>query len=80
MRNHQEQNECIAVIGSVTQAMHAQNVLATSAIRVEVVKADSSITGRGCAYALMYPCVMEESIQSVLKSAGIRVKNARRRG
>ena len=79
MRNEGQQNECIAVIGSVTQAMNAQNVLAAAAIRVEVIKADSSITGRGCAYALMYPCIMEEKVESVLRNAGIRIRNGRRR-
>lgn len=79
MRNDKhEKKECIAIIGSVTQAMNAQNVLANAAIRTEVVKADSSITGRGCAYALMYSCVMDENIKSILREAGIRVRNVRR--
>lgn len=75
MRNDSEKRECIAVIGSMTRAMRAQSVLASAAIRVEVIKADSSQTGRGCAYALSYPCVQDENVRNVLQNAGIRVRS-----
>lgn len=79
MRNNdQENSECIALIGSVTQAMRAQSVLANAAIRTEVIKADSTITGRGCAYAILYPCNVEDNVRSVLQAAGIRARRARR--
>ena len=70
-----EQGECVAVIGSMTQAMRAQSVLASSAIRTEVIKADSSQTRRGCAYALSYPCAQDENVKRVLRDAGIRVRS-----
>ena len=74
MRENKQNKECIAVIGSMTQAMQAQNVLAKAAIRARVTKADSSQTGRGCAYALAFPCSMESNVKLVLHEAGIRVR------
>ena len=78
MRKYYDEAECVAVIGSVTLAMRAQGVLAKAAIRTEVVKADSSVTGVGCAYALMFPCEMSETIKEILKNAGIRARMVRR--
>ncbi len=70
-----ETRECIALIGSVTQAMHAQTVLAQAAIRSEVIKADSAAAaGRGCVYALVFPCSMETTVKTVLRNAGIRAR------
>ncbi len=74
MRNNSEQSACVLVIGSMTQAMRAQSVLASAAIRTEVVKADSSRTGRGCAYALSFPCIWENDVKRILRDAGIRVR------
>ena len=68
----QEKNECIAVIGTLTQAMQAQSVLASSAIRSEVVKADS--WRQGCAYAVRYPCINAGEVRLLLKQAGIRIR------
>ena len=67
-------NECLAVMGSMTQAMRAQKVLAGAAVRADVVKADSAHTRRGCAYALSYPCAQENNVRSILAGAGIRVR------
>lgn len=82
MRNRQQNtgNDCIAVIGSMTQTMRAQNVLAMAAIRTEVIKADSSLVRRGCAYALLYACAQDENVRDVLSNAGIRVKSFHRGG
>lgn len=66
---------CFAVMGSMTQALRAQKELAQAAIRVDVVKADSAHTHRGCAYALSYPCVQESNVHTVLSGAGIRVRD-----
>ena len=65
--------ECLAVMGSMTQVLRAQKVLAGAAVRAEVVKADSAHTRRGCAYALSYPCSQENNVRTILSSAGIRV-------
>ena len=66
---------CLAVMGSMTQAMRAQKVLAGAAVRAEVVKADSAHTRRGCAYALSYPCSQESNVRTILSGAGIRVRD-----
>ena len=68
-------NECLAVMGSMTQAMRAQKVLAGAAVRADVVKADSAHTRRGCAYALSYPCAQENNVRTILAGAGIRVRD-----
>ena len=68
-------NECLAVMGSMTQAMRAQKVLSGAAVRADVVKADSAHTRRGCAYALSYPCAQENNVRTILAGAGIRVRD-----
>ena len=72
MRKTTENQKCICVIGSMTQAMKAQNVLAMAAIRAEVIKADSTKTKQGCAYAVTYPCVQERNVMETFRQAGIR--------
>lgn len=74
MRNNSELSACECIIGSMTQAMRAQSVLASAAIRAKIVKADSSRTGRGCAYALSFPCIWENDVKRILRDAGIRVR------
>ncbi|MBQ9784129.1 MAG: DUF3343 domain-containing protein [Clostridia bacterium] len=71
---HEQQDGCLAVIGSMTQAIRAQRVLAGAAIRAEVVKADTSDVRRGCAYALSYPCAQGANVRTVLKNGGVRVR------
>ena len=71
---------CLAVMGSMTQALRAQKVLAGAAVRTEVVKADSEHTRRGCAYALSYPCSQEGNVRTILSSEGIRVRDFYREG
>ena len=63
---------CSAQIGSVTQAMRAQRVLATAAIPTTVVKNDAA---RGCIYALSFSCSQENNVRSVLARERIRVKS-----
>ncbi len=75
MRNEINTKECIAVMGSMTRAMRAQNVLAEAAIRANVIKAESSQTGKGCAYALAYSCAQKDNVKRVLENAGIRVRS-----
>ena len=73
MRNETNYQECVAVIGSMTQAMRAQNVLATAAVRTRVVKADSFDTQLGCAYAIAFPCAQEIRVRRLLQAAGVRI-------
>ena len=74
MQNNFYSYGCLAVMGSMTQALRAQKVLLDAAVRVDVVKADSAHTNRGCAYALSYPCSQENNVRTILSSAGIRVR------
>lgn len=71
---HEYESGCMAIIGSMTQAIRAQRVLASAAIRAEVIKADSGDVRRGCAYALSYPCAQGGNVRIALKSGGIRVR------
>lgn len=73
MRNDFQNNRCIAEIGSVTEAMWAQSLLAKEAILCEVIQGDSSQRKRGCVYAVLYDCRQERDLKNILKRAGIRV-------
>ena len=65
---------CTAVIGSMTLALKAQNVLAEAAIRASLTKVSSSETHNGCAYGVDFPCVQSGNVRTVLSRAGIRVR------
>lgn len=75
MRNETNRQECVAVIGSTTQAMRAQSVLASAAVRAQVIKADSFDVGQGCMYAISYPCAQEGHVRQILQNAGVRVRS-----
>ena len=68
------QGTCTAVIGSMTQAMRAQTVLAEAAIRAVVVKVSSAKSTGGCAYGVDFPCTQTSNAKTVLTQAGIRVR------
>lgn len=74
MRAEFMRGECSAVIGSMTQAMKAQKVLERASIPARVEKADSSVTRKGCAYAVVYGCVQEANVRAILQRAGIPVR------
>lgn len=65
---------CTAVIGSMTQAMKAQSVLAEAAIRGSISKISSAETHNGCAYGVDFACTQSGNVQAVLSRAGIRVR------
>ena len=65
---------CIAEIGSMTQAMRAQNALAEAAIPTTVVKTNSEKSGRGCAYGLSFDCAHIENIKNILAKSGVKVR------
>jgi len=75
MRNDFKYDRCTAEIGSVTDAMRAQSLLAREGIYCEVIQGDSSQHRRGCVYAISYDCRQERDLKNVLKSAGIRVRS-----
>ena len=63
---------CTATVGSLTQTIHAQQLLANAAIRAEVIRADSAQARRGCAYALSFACSQEGAVHQILRAAGVR--------
>lgn len=68
-------NECTAEIGSVTQAMRAQDVLGEAAIPAKVIKTQSS-SRRGCIYGISYSCAQEKNVRTVLDNARIPLKKS----
>ena len=64
---------CMAEIGSLTQAMRAQKILASAVIPSTVLKLESS-TRRGCAYGISFSCEQEANVRHVLSTARIAVK------
>ena len=71
---YNEQRGCLSIIGSMTQAMRAQRLLAAALIPTEVVKADTGSGGRGCTYALSFSCTQKENVRRILSGKGIRIK------
>ncbi len=71
MRNIWDREECVCVIGSVTQTMRAQKLLSAKGIRTDLIKADAEQTGDGCAYALSYSCMQNDTVRVILQNAGI---------
>ena len=65
---------CIAEMGSMTQAMKAQSVLAQSAIPTTVVKGNSSRNSRGCTYGVSFDCAQGENARQALARAGVKVR------
>ena len=66
--------ECIAEIGSMTQAMRAQRILGESAIPTTVVKSNSTNSNKGCAYGVSFPCSYKENVERICASSKIRVR------
>lgn len=65
---------CTVVIGSMTQAMQAEDVLIRATIRAHTVKVSSASTHTGCAYGVEVPCRQMGNVKEVLRGAGIRIR------
>ncbi len=66
---------CSAAIGSITQAMKAQKLLAAAAIPTTVIKnEDKGSNGKGCVYGLGFSCLQYKNVQTVLAQERIKVK------
>ncbi len=65
---------CTAVIGSMTQAMKAQSILAEAAIRASLTKISSSKATGGCAYGVDFPCPQSGNVRIILERGGVRVR------
>lgn len=74
IRDDATRGTCTAVIGSMTQAMRAQSILAEAAIRAMVVKVSSAKNTGGCAYGVDFPCTQTSNARTVLQRAGVRVR------
>ena len=66
---------CTAELGSMTQAMKAQKILAGAAIPTTVRKMEASSSRRGCSYGIRYACSQEKNIRTVLSQAHIAVRD-----
>ncbi len=66
------QMRCSAGVGSMTQAMKAQQVLAKEAIPSHVMKMPSS--RKGCTYGIGFDCVQEGNVRRLLEKASIGIK------
>ncbi len=69
--------ECMAEIGSMTQAIKAQRILADATIPSTVVKNNSTNNGKGCAYGISFACAQSENVDNVLRKAGVKVRRWR---
>ncbi len=67
-------SECIAEIGSMTQAMRAQKALAEAVIPATVVKTDSSKNEKGCAYGVSFPCAYRDNVENIFARSRVRVR------
>lgn len=65
--------QCTAALGSLTNAIKAQRALTKEGIQCEVVKLDSSMTRRGCAYGVEYSCSDHRSVRAVMNQEKITV-------
>jgi ribosomal protein S11 len=61
--------KCTSIFSSMTAAMKFQNVLASHGIKVSVIKADASLTGRGCSFGISYLCEQKDEIRRIIDSA-----------
>ena len=67
---------CTLEMGSVTQAMKAQELLSGYAIPSKIIKTDSS-SRRGCVYALSFACSQKNNVNTLLSGANVNVRSNR---
>ena len=66
---------CTAALGSLTNAMKAQRVLSEEEIEGTIVKLEASMTRKGCAYGVEFPCNRFKEVRALMSAQGIRVSN-----
>lgn len=62
---------CIAAIRNMTGAMKARDALSRVGIFSQIVSIDTSLTKRGCAYGISFPCEREVEVKRILKAKNI---------
>lgn len=65
--------ECSAELGSVTEAIKAQRVLAAAAIPSEIIKSEGG-RRRGCVFGIGFSCTQTNNVRAILSSARINPK------
>ena len=58
---------CVASLKSMTVAIKAKNALEEAYIDCEIIKLDSNMTKKGCAYGIKFNCININSLENVLK-------------
>ena len=58
---------CVASLKSITVALKAKKALEESYIDCEIIKLESSMTKKGCAYGIKFNCININSLENVLK-------------
>ncbi len=66
---------CTAAIGSLTYAIKAQRSLEQANLSSKIVKLDASMTRRGCAYGVEFPCELQRSVRNVMSAEQIHVSS-----
>ncbi len=66
--------ECIAVLGTMTNALQAQKTLANAAIFASITKISSSKSAKGCTYGVSYPCIQDKNVRTILARSDLAVK------
>ena len=66
--------KCIAALNSITLAMKAQDALTRGAVFSKIVKLDSDMTKKGCAYGLEIPCGQLSSAKTIFANQKIKIR------
>lgn len=66
-------NRCTAAMSSLTHCMRAQRLLLSEGLESTIVKLDSSLTKKGCAYGIEFSCNLKREVRSILSRANLSV-------
>ena len=62
---------CIATITSLNLSIRAQRALSQVGIYSRIVSLDPSVTPKGCAYGIEFPCSEEGTVRALLRKERI---------
>ena len=62
---------CIAAIKNMTGAIKARDALVKAGISANIVSIDASLTKRGCAYGVSFPCEAEFDAKRIMRKKNI---------